>query len=546
MPTSAIPPAESGGTPPPGDRPAPSAAHPGSGLSAPEAALRAAEVRLQAVLENAPIAIWTWEDWRITYFSRFWARITGREPGQLSERAHWADALAPEDRERARQEFHAAVRAGRAYEGEGDVERPDGTLVRTWTRAIPVHDLKSGQLFYQGFTVDISAREQLQERLRQAQKMEAVGQFAGGVAHDFNNLLTAIRGYIQLMHEETGPDHPLRAHMDLINRAADQAGTLMRQLMAVSQRQMLERAPLDLNRLIREMRGLIQRVMDEKTRFTEDLSPNLWPVFADTGMLEQLMLQLWLNARDAMPAGGELGVRTRNVELDQDFCRAHPHLNPAPHVELSISDTGSGMGAESRERLFEPFFSTRHEGQAGLGLAMVYGVVRQHGGAIEVASTPGTGTTIRVFLPAIEGSSAPVATRAPSEVIAGGRERILVGEDDPLTRSFTRSALEMLGYQVMTAESSEEALRLFSERGAEVDLAILDVVMPGMGGRELALELKRRRPGLRVLLVSGYHAASGPREHPWPEAEDFLPKPFSPSSLGKKVREVLDRDRRAP
>lgn len=538
------PPADPEESPFSGDRPTPIPGRFGGGALGTEAALRAAEVRLQAVLDNAPIAIWTWEDWRVTYFSRFWSRITGREPGLLPERAHWADALSTEDRENAKQEFHAAVRAGRPYEGEGDVERPDGTLLRVWTRAIPVHDLKSGQLFYQGFTVDISAREQLQEKVRQAQKMEAMGQFAGGIAHDFSNLLTAMSGYIQLMHEETGPEHPLRAHLDQITRAADQAGTMVRQLMTVSQRQMLERAPLDLNRLIRDMRGLIQRVMDQDTRFVEDLLPELWPVFADTGLLEQVLLQLWLNARDAMPAGGELAVRTRNVQLDQEACRAHPQLKPAPHVELSISDTGTGMGAESRERLFEPFFSTRREGQAGLGLAMVYGVVRQHGGAIEVGSTPGTGTTIRIFLPAIAEPSAPIAARAPAEFVAGGRERILVGEDDPLTRSFTRSALETLGYHVMTAESSEEVLGLFSERGNEVDLAILDVVMPGQGGRELALELKRRRPGLPVLLVSGYHAASGSDDHPWPEAEDFLPKPFSPTSLGKKVREVLDRPRR--
>jgi two-component system, cell cycle sensor histidine kinase and response regulator CckA len=519
------------------DMPSTPPVDPGSGASD---ALRAAEVRLQAVVDNAPIGIWIWEDWKVTYYSRWWARILGTEAPPGPEVPHWAELLIPEHRERAISDFRAAVREGRPYEGDGQVACADGTRRSIWLRAIPVHDLRTGQLFYQGFAVDITERLELEERLRQAQKMEAVAELAGRVATDFGTLLTAISSQIQLMQMDTGPEHPLQRHLDEITRAADHAGTLIRQLMAVSRQQGLERTPLDLNRVITDLRRMVQRVLEPSVRLVDDLAPDLYRVYADPGQVEQVLLNLWLNARDAMPSGGELTVRTRNVELTEEHRRTHPEVKPGHHVELTVADTGRGMDTAARDRLFEPFFSTASGGRGGLGLAMAYGIVRQHEGCVEVDSSPGTGTTVRVWLPAIAEQVA-VAVAPESEPVRGGREMVLVGEDDPLTLGFTESTLVGMGYRVLTATHSEEVIKAFQQHRDEIDLVVLDVVMPTRGGREVAREIKAARPDLRILFVSGYLLPPGPGGEGWPEAEDFLPKPFSPTSLGRKVREVLDR-----
>ncbi|MBI5837579.1 MAG: response regulator [Candidatus Eisenbacteria bacterium] len=514
-------------------------AAPAPEVDAPEA-LRVAEVRLQAVLDNAPIGIWTWEDWKVTYFSRSWAGMLGREQPPGAEISHWAELLVPEDRERVVGEFRAAVRAGNSYEGEARLARADGTRRHVWTRALPVHDLHTGQLFYQGFTVDITERRELEERLRQAQRMEAVAELAGRVAHDFGTLLGAISSQIQIMQMGTGPEDPLQRQLDEITRAADHAGTLIRQLMAVSRRQGLERTPLDLNRVIGDLRRLVQRVLEPSSRFVADLAPELRRVYADPGQVEQVLLSLWLNARDAMPGGGDLTVRTRNVELGADFCRTRPSMNPGSYVELTVRDTGSGMDAETRARLFEPYYSTGSE-RGGLGLAMAYGFVRQHEGWIDVESTPGAGTTVRVYLAAIVEHMA-VSSATPAAPVRGGDETILVGEDDPLTLGFTESALQGMGYRVLSGADSEEVLQLFRAHAGEIDLVVLDVVMPSRGGREVAREIRLLEPQARILFVSGYLVAPEQGAEGWPRGAGFLAKPFSPTALGRKVREELDRE----
>ena len=508
-------------------------------------ALRVAEVRLQAVLDNAPMGIWTWEDWRVTYFSRSWARILGTEGPPGPEVTHWADLLVPEDRERAVSGFRAAVRAGRPYEGDGRIARPDGSVRQVWVRATPVHHLSSGQLFYQGFTVDVTERRALEDRLRQAQRMEAVAELAGRIAGAFGELLGAASSEIQIMQMDTPPDAPVQRHLDEITRVADHAGTLIRQLRAVSRRQGLERTPLDLNHVVGDLRRLMQRVLEPDVRLTADLAPDLRRVYADPGQVEQVLLNLWLNARDSMPGGGQLTVRTCNVELGEDSVRSNPEMRPGSYVELAVSDTGPGLDAQARERLFEPFFSAAGGERGGLGLAMVHGIVSQHEGCIEVESEPGSGTTVRVYLPAISEQVA-VPGAAEPEAVHGGTETVLVGEDDPLTLGFTESTLQGMGYRVLTAGDSDEALRVFARHRDEIALAVLDVVMPSHGGREVAREIRGDRPDLKILYVSGYLVPPGPGPEGWSENEDFLPKPFSPSALGRKVRELLDRPGSAP
>jgi len=290
---------------------------------------------------------------------------------------------------------------------------------------------------------------------------------------------------------------------------------------------------------------MVKRVLEPGTRLVTRLSSDLHRVYADPGQMEQVLLNLWLSAHDAMPGGGELTTSTRNLELNEDSCRAHPEVQPGAYVELSVTDSGRGIDPSARDHLFEPFFSAGRGERGSLGLAMAYGIVRQHEGCVEVDSAPGAGTTVRLLLPAIVERMA-VAVAPDSEPVRGGHETILVGEDDPLTLGFIESTLQGMGYRVLTGGHSDEVMRRFRQRQEGIDLVVLDVVMPSRGGREVAREMKAARPDLKILFVSGYLLPPGPGLEGWPESADFLPKPFSPTSLGRKVREVLDRPARAP
>jgi two-component system cell cycle sensor histidine kinase/response regulator CckA len=390
----------------------------------------------------------------------------------------------------------------------------------------------------------VTDRRRLEEQLHQASKMEAVGQLAGGVAHDFNNLLTVITGYGALVADALPPGDPVRELVGEMVRAGERAAGLTRQLLAFSRKQVLSPRVVDLNAVVADTERMLRRLIGADVDLAARLQPNLGRVRADPGQVEQVVMNLAVNARDAMPRGGKLTVETRDVELGEDYCRTHPEARPGPHVLLAVSDTGCGMTEEVRLRIFEPFFTTKGPGKgAGLGLATVFGIVKQSGGSVEVYSEVGVGTTFKVYLPRADAPAAADATGPVQAAVTRGTETLLVAEDEPAVRALTCHVLRSAGYTVLEAETGEEAVRVADRHAGPVHLLVTDVVMPGGGGRELAETLAERHPGARVLFLSGYTADAVVRHGILGERADFLQKPFTPAALARKVREVLDRPR---
>jgi two-component system cell cycle sensor histidine kinase/response regulator CckA len=390
--------------------------------------------------------------------------------------------------------------------------------------------------------LDITSRRELEEQLRQSQKMEAVGMLAGGVAHDFNNLLTIITGYSQLILNNLRPEDANRHSVEQIMRAGERAAALTKQLLAFSRRQVLQPKVLDLNRLVGSLTAMLQRLIGEDVDLRLVLRPDIGRVHADPGQVEQVLMNLVVNARDAMPKGGVLTVETANVELDESYVSRHIEVKSGPYVMLAVSDNGAGMDEATRGRLFEPFFTTKAAGKGtGLGLSTVFGIVKQSGGSLQVYSEPGSGTSVKVFLPRIEQAVAndPEAQR---KVARRGHETVLLVEDDDMVRNLVRETLERDGYTVIDANSPVEARRASDKFEGTIHLLITDVIMPKTNGRELAEQLTRRRPNMKVLYMSGYTdsaiASSGVLER----ESAFLQKPFTPVALTGKVRDILEND----
>jgi len=394
---------------------------------------------------------------------------------------------------------------------------------------------------FSAFVRDITERKQLQQQLIQSQKMEAVGRLAGGVAHDFNNLLTAIFGYADLLAEELAPDHPGRADLNEIRTAATRAATLTRQLLAFSRQQVLQPVVLNLNDMVENIEKMLQRILGEDVELHTALAPNLGNTRADPGQIEQVIMNLAVNARDAMPTGGKLTIETANVELDADYAKQHRPVIPGRFVMLAVSDTGSGMDDATKARIFEPFFTTKEVGKGtGLGLATVYGIVKQSGGYIWLYSEPGNGAAFKIYLPRVDAERDAPVTAAESVGTVAGTETVLVAEDDPLLLPLTRDLLTKLGYCVLEARDAAEALAVARGHHGDIHLLVSDVVMPRGGGFQLAQQLLAERPGLRVLYVSGYTDEAIVRHGLLERSLNYLQKPFTPAVLTRKVREVLD------
>jgi PAS domain S-box-containing protein len=392
-----------------------------------------------------------------------------------------------------------------------------------------------------GIVRDISERKRLQAQLHQSQKMEAFGQLAGGVAHDFNNLLTVISGYAQMLLAQLPSDDARRKMADEIASAGERAAILTRQLLAFSRQQVFESNLLDLNAVVGDTRNMLRRIIGEDVQLTTLLRPGLSAVKFNAGQIEQIIMNLAVNARDAMPEGGNLTIETREVEIDESFTSRHPETRPGRFVVMAVSDTGCGMTPEVKERIFEPFFTTKPVGKGtGLGLAVVRGIVDQSGGSIDVRSETDAGTTFSIYLPAVQErpSSLPAPFRESSP---GGSETILLVEDENSVREFATIALRALGYRVLTASGGEAALQIMASHRDKIDLLMTDVVMPEMSGRKLAETLQASCPGLGVLFMSGYIDDMVVRHGVLQDEVAFLQKPFTSKSLGKKVREVLDR-----
>jgi signal transduction histidine kinase len=384
------------------------------------------------------------------------------------------------------------------------------------------------------------ARRALEDQLEQSRKMEAVGRLAGGVAHDFNNLLTAILGYSNLVLEELEPGHPARSDVEQMRRAGESAASLTQQLLAFSRKQILQPQVLDLNTVVTRAQSLLQRLIGEHIRLVTALDPSIDRVSADPGQLEQVIVNLAINARDAMPEGGNLTIETANVELDDAYVQQHGGSSPGTHVMLAVSDTGVGMDAETRAHIFEPFFTTKRRGEGtGLGLSTVYGIVTQSGGSIWVYSEPTRGTTFKVYFPSASAAD-PQVVAAPATDGLAGTETILLAEDQPEVRSVARAVLERYGYRVLEAKHGDEALRIVRAHREPIHLLLSDVVMPSMSGPELARLVQLEQSGIRILYASGYTDDAIVRHGVLDPGVAFLQKPFTPTALLRKIRELLD------
>lgn len=389
--------------------------------------------------------------------------------------------------------------------------------------------------------LDITANKRLEEQVRHSQKMEAIGRLAGGIAHDFNNLLHVIIGFAELTAESMRPDDPLLANIQGIDQAAERAADLTRQLLAFGRRQILEPRVIDLNNLVFNAAKLLQRIIGEDIEIATVPSPDLWPVKADYGRLEQVIANLALNSRDAMPNGGTLTLETANVILDESHVRQGMDVAPGPYVMLAVSDTGTGIRPEALPHLFEPFYTTKSVGEgAGLGLATCYGIVRQSGGFIRGYNLPDKGARFEIYLPAVKEGHAKSVLQTTDPSVRGGDETILLVEDERLVRQMAAQALRAYGYTVLDAQTGGEALVIAHEHVGEIHLLVTDVVMPHMSGRQVAERLRSTRPGIKVLYVSGYTDDTVLRHGALEEGAAFLAKPFTPSALAHKVREMLD------
>jgi two-component system, cell cycle sensor histidine kinase and response regulator CckA len=387
---------------------------------------------------------------------------------------------------------------------------------------------------------EITERRRLEEQLRQAQKMEAVGRLAGGVAHDFNNVLTAIFGYADLLNEDLPEGHRARQDLEEIRKAALRASALTRQLLAFSRQQVLQPMVLSLNDLVEEIQNMLVRLIGEDVELRLNLSPDAGNVRADAGQVQQVLMNLVVNARDAMPTGGKLLLETVNADLAEQYAELHQPVIPGRYVMLAVSDTGTGMDAETKARIFEPFFTTKEKGRGtGLGLSTVYGIVKQSGGYVWVYSERGRGTTFKLYFPRVDAPADPPAPAREAATLTG-TETILLAEDDEMLRPLSKGLLEKLGYTVLEAENTERALHIAGAHSGPIHLLVADVVMPGPSGPELARRLARTRPDTRVLYVSGYTDDAIVHHGMLEPGLNFLQKPFTPAALARKVRDVLD------
>jgi len=505
-----------------------------------QAALRASEASYSALVQQAPLGIY-----RSTASGRFvsanaaLARILGYDsPEQLLtlDMAHdvYAD---PEERRRL---VEQDTYTDKVYdELEATWKKKDGSRIRVQLSVRASRDQEGSVEFYEAFVRDITAQRQLEAHLAQAQKMEAIGRLAGGVAHDFNNLLTVILSYSDLLLENLPEGSSTGEDIGQIRKAAQGASELTRQLLAFSRQQVLEPKVVDLNVAVTGIERLLARVLREDIQLRCALAADAGTVRVDPGQLEQVIMNLAVNARDAMPSGGRLTVETANVDLDAAYMEAHPLAAPGRYVMLAVTDTGMGMDAATQARIFEPFFTTKEAGKGtGLGLATVQGIVQQSGGFIWVYSEPNHGTCFKIYLPRVDEPVSETASAAAETT--GGTETILVVEDVATVRAVTRRMLERYGYRVLEAADGEAAIRLAAKFGEPIHLLVTDVVMPNLGGRDLAEAFAKTHPNTKVLFMSGYTDDAVVRHGILQEDIAYLQKPFTPESLARKVRAVLD------
>ncbi|RMG54104.1 MAG: response regulator [Acidobacteria bacterium] len=417
----------------------------------------------------------------------------------------------------------------------------DGHRIPVRLNMVGVRDRQGAYQGYWATARDISAEKRLEAQLLQAQKLESLGTLVGGIAHDFNNMLTAILGYAQLLLGQANQEDRFYEHLQQIEVLSQRAADVVQQLLTFSREGTSRQRRLLLHPLLKEIGKLLQRMIPENIEVEMHLAAEDLAIEADPTQLQQVVMNLVVNARDAMPEGGQLRIETARVKLDESFCRAHPNLRPGDYVRLRVSDTGVGIPPDIQRRIFDPFFTTKEAGKGtGLGLPVVYGIVKNHGGAVEVESEVGRGTTIALYFPLVEKPAE--VERASSAEVKGGSETILLVEDEPTVLELARAALEHYGYQVLTAQNGVEAIATYRDHGSEIALVILDVVMPKLGGRETFRELQRIDPGVKAILASGYDTSESlVNELLQSGVCGLVRKPYQIQELAQAVRQVLDQ-----
>jgi len=514
-----------------------------------EEALQKSEERFRELYDNAPVGYHEYDkEGCITQVNRTELEMLGYTAEEMLGQPVWKFIVEKESQERVKDKLAGDRSPVRIF--ERTYRKKDGSTFPVLIEDRILRDSEGRVTGIRSTIQDITEQKRiekeaaaLEEQLHQSQKMEAIGQLAGGIAHDFNNLLTVIKGYSKLSLSELREGDPLKENIEEIHKASQRAEDLTRQLLAFSRRQILDFKVLDLNTFIQDLDKMLHRILGEDIELVTLLAEDLEKVKTDPGQIEQVIMNLSVNARDAMPTGGKLTIETANVELDEEYARVHIGVPPGHYVMLSVSDTGVGMSPEVKEHIFEPFFTTKEKGKGtGLGLSTVYGIVKQNKGHIWFDSESGKGTTFRIYLPKVEEEVDFLHQRDEIGSLPKGNETVLLVEDELPVRNLVAHVLRDQGYRVLVATNGEEALSTAQEYGADrIHLLLTDVVMPQMGGKELADQLKTLKPNIKVLFISGYTDNAIVHHGVLNPGTNFLQKPFSPDALVRKVREVLDR-----
>jgi two-component system, cell cycle sensor histidine kinase and response regulator CckA len=507
-------------------------------------ALAESEERFRTIFDGSPVAMAVLgKDGSVVASNSACRQMLGLPEDGLHNIAVFDQLTDPEDRAADAAKFQEMLSGQLEYDRrEKRYILGDGRRVFADLHLYLIRDKKGAPRYIIGIAVDVTERKSLENQLRQAQRMETIGRLAGGVAHDFNNLLTVIKGYCDLLLERKSAAAASLPQLEHIAKAAEQAASLTRQLLAFSRQQVLQPKVFSLNTLVSNTDSMLRRLISEDVEMVTITSKNIGAIKADPGQMEQVILNLVINARDAMPNGGTLTLETANVELDESYAQSHLATLPGSYVMLAVSDTGMGMDEETQAHIFEPFFTTKELGKGtGLGLSMVYGIVKQSGGYIWVHSEIGKGSAFKVYLPRVFEHEQEISSPFPASSLLQGKETILLVEDDPLVRELAYEILQSRGYNVLVAEHPETAIQLCRQHAGKIHLVLTDVVMPGMNGSQMVDEIAAMRPGICVLFMSGYTDTAIIRDGNFDEATAFLQKPFSPTVLGRKVREMLDR-----
>jgi PAS domain S-box-containing protein len=499
--------------------------------------------RLRLATAAGHLGIW---DWDIVNDVLIWNdrmfELYGVSPDKFRmSRETWEKCLHPDDLAMALEKTRTALSGEKEYDFECRIVHPDGETKFIKTNGMVIRDEAGNASRIIGMNQDITERKQMEEQLRHSQKMEAIGQLAGGVAHDFNNILTVIYGHCSVLQMKMGMDAPFRADIDQIYAAAERAANLTRSLLAFSRKQIMSPKMVNLNEIVMNVGKLLTRIIGEDIRLKTVCTGKPLRIFADSGQIEQVLMNLAANARDAMPNGGILTIETEVQEIDESFIQAYGYGAAGKYVLLSVSDTGKGMGAETSKKIFEPFFTTKEVGKGtGLGLSIVYGVIKQHDGYINVYSEPDEGTTFRIYLPQVYEEDADREEEASPEYPRIGSETVLVAEDDAMIREVAGSILRKFGYDVILAHDGEDAIEKFKAGKEKISIIVMDMIMPRKSGKEAFEEIMKVRADVKVLFMSGYSPDLLHDRGIFASGEEVLIKPIHPLDLVRKVRAVLD------